>query len=69
MKDETNYIPTSNNNGWVCPRCGKVFAPTVNECFYCNDDWGSPWTPNPYPLTPVSPWYTTNCCNNSQKDK
>jgi hypothetical protein len=22
--------------GWVCPKCEKVFAPTVKECVYCN---------------------------------
>lgn len=23
--------------GWVCPKCGRVFAPDVKECCYCND--------------------------------
>lgn len=22
--------------GWVCPKCGKVYAPDVKECFNCN---------------------------------
>lgn len=22
--------------GWVCPKCGKVYAPDVKECFTCN---------------------------------
>lgn len=22
--------------GWVCPKCGKVYSPDVNECFTCN---------------------------------
>lgn len=22
--------------GWVCPKCGRVYGPYVNECFYCN---------------------------------
>lgn len=22
--------------GWVCPKCGRVFAPSVTECQYCN---------------------------------
>jgi len=26
--------PTSE--GWVCPKCGAVFAPIFFECKYCN---------------------------------
>ncbi len=22
--------------GWVCPRCGAVYAPHINECSRCN---------------------------------
>lgn len=22
--------------GWVCPKCGKVYAPDVKECLNCN---------------------------------
>jgi hypothetical protein len=22
--------------GWVCPKCGNVYAPFVEECFKCN---------------------------------
>jgi predicted ATP-dependent serine protease len=25
------------NNGWICPKCGKVYAPWVSQCGYCND--------------------------------
>ena len=21
--------------GWICPKCGRVFAPYVNQCPYC----------------------------------
>lgn len=39
--NENNYNFNGNsinifNQGWVCPRCGKVFAPHINECMYCN---------------------------------
>lgn len=24
------------NIGWICPKCGRVYAPTVKECPNCN---------------------------------
>lgn len=24
------------NIGWICPKCGRVIAPTTMECSYCN---------------------------------
>jgi len=24
------------NQGWTCPKCGRVFAPHIVECLYCN---------------------------------
>ena len=24
------------NNGWVCSKCGRSYAPYVQECVYCN---------------------------------
>lgn len=34
-----------NNQGWTCPKCGKVFAPHINECIYCNSvSIGSVWS-------------------------
>lgn len=32
MKYYWNTEPT----GWVCPKCGKVYAPSVVECYNCN---------------------------------
>ena len=26
-----------SNQGWSCPRCGKVFAPFIPECKSCNE--------------------------------
>lgn len=25
------------NNGWICPKCGRVYAPFIPECQYCNE--------------------------------
>jgi hypothetical protein len=22
--------------GWICPRCGKIYAPILTECYKCN---------------------------------
>ena len=30
------YQIHSQNLGWTCPICGKVFSPTTMECPYCN---------------------------------
>ena len=24
------------NNGWTCPKCGRVYAPFIPECQHCN---------------------------------
>lgn len=26
------------NFGWTCPKCGRSYSPTVQECLYCNDN-------------------------------
>ena len=31
-----NYNPSVPNLGWRCPGCQRVFAPSVEECKYCN---------------------------------
>lgn len=26
------------HQGWECPKCGKVYSPTVQLCFSCGND-------------------------------
>lgn len=33
---EQNISAQSPKYGWVCPKCGKVYAPDVKECQHCN---------------------------------
>lgn len=33
---EQNISAGSLRYGWVCPKCGKVYAPYVKECWNCN---------------------------------
>jgi uncharacterized protein with PIN domain len=30
------------NIGWSCPKCGRVYAPSVSLCFLCNASVPSP---------------------------
>ena len=27
----------NTNNGWICPKCGRVHAPYIPECQHCNE--------------------------------
>ena len=26
------------NYGWICPKCGRVYAPSQEMCLYCKGD-------------------------------
>ena len=40
------------NEGWVCPRCDKVWAPSVKSCDCEPREW------QPYGEVPLMPWPT-----------
>lgn len=33
---EYEVITDKERKGWVCPVCGRVYAPSVSECTECN---------------------------------
>lgn len=34
--DNKPITPAAYGYGWVCPKCGAVYGPTVSECYRCN---------------------------------
>lgn len=32
---EQNITVEPLNYGWICPKCGRVYSPSTNQCFYC----------------------------------
>jgi hypothetical protein len=34
MNDEMLW---NGQTGWICPKCGQVWAPLMTECVPCND--------------------------------
>lgn len=29
---------TVGMQGWICPKCGRVYSPTTSMCSYCSND-------------------------------
>lgn len=57
--------------GWICPKCGKVYAPDVKECSNCN--WLANITAsgriNQSPSTETRPQDVTATMNTQEKRK
>ena len=43
------------NYGWVCPKCGRVFAPNQEMCLYCGQN-------ETIKTVNVGEWISTNPC-------
>ena len=68
------------NKGWECPKCGSVYAPTVQKCWICpaKPAYGSgTWQPTPWwqrygtgtVSTTVDGYtYTVNIVNNTKPE-
>jgi hypothetical protein len=35
-KNHQNFF-FANQHGWICPKCGSVYAPFVQECWKCSN--------------------------------
>jgi hypothetical protein len=38
--------PSKGNYGWICPKCGRVLAPHLDSCKFCNGGGTLATTPN-----------------------
>lgn len=42
MENESSAVNPYNGmfgqQGWICPKCGRVFSPFTSECLYCNKE-------------------------------
>ena len=52
-----NFVPdhsvTVTNYGWICPKCGAVLSPSIQECPYCTPHKVTCGTINELPIKPV----------------
>ena len=52
-----NFVPdnsvTVTNYGWICPKCGAVLSPSIQECPYCTPHKVTCGTINEFPIKAV----------------
>ena len=54
---QSSYMPVQPQQGWECPRCGKINAPWISQCNCPRNNWTISWsagstTANPLPDNP-----------------
>ena len=49
------------NYGWICPKCGRVYAPTQTMCLYCGGGSISKQTDSTQPYTPEQDLARATC--------
>ena len=48
-----DHSVTVTNYGWICPKCGAVLSPSIQECPYCTPHKVTCGTINEFPIKPV----------------
>ena len=50
---QPDYSVTVTNYGWICPKCGAVLSPSIQECPYCTPHKLTCGTINEFPIKAV----------------
>lgn len=50
---QPDHSVTVTNYGWICPKCGAVLSPSIQECPYCTPHKLTCGTINEFPIKAV----------------